>query len=175
MMFPRWFIIFPLNPACPPGFSVHEVSLFVQLGQVSVNYLHPPFLGLPRWLTVKESTWNQCEFHSWVGKIPWRRKWQPTPVFLPGEFHGQRSPVGPCGYKEVDVIEHTYTSFLFPTVSNPKVSLEFIQYGASHYLSVYIVYSPLLLLKLTRKITFFRKSPIFRLSICHCKFYIIFH
>ena len=30
----------------------------------------------------------------WVGKIPWRRKWQPTPVFLPGEAHGQRSLVG---------------------------------------------------------------------------------
>ena len=31
------------------------------------------------------------EFSPWVGKIPWRRKWQPTPVFLPGEFHGLRS------------------------------------------------------------------------------------
>ena len=30
----------------------------------------------------------------WVGKIPWRRAWQPTPVFLPGESHGQRSLVG---------------------------------------------------------------------------------
>ena len=30
----------------------------------------------------------------WVGKIPWRRNWQPTPVFLPGESRGQRSPVG---------------------------------------------------------------------------------
>ena len=30
----------------------------------------------------------------WVGKIPWKRAWQPTPVFLPGEFHGQRSLVG---------------------------------------------------------------------------------
>ena len=30
----------------------------------------------------------------WVGKIPWRRKWQPTPVFLPGESHGKRSLVG---------------------------------------------------------------------------------
>ena len=29
-------------------------------------------------------------FDSWVGKIPWRRAWQPTPVFLPGESHGQR-------------------------------------------------------------------------------------
>ena len=30
-------------------------------------------------------------FDPWVGKIPWRRAWQPTPVFLPGESHGQRS------------------------------------------------------------------------------------
>ena len=46
----------------------------------------------------------QCRRHgfdSWVGKIPWRRKWQPTPVFLPGESHGQRSLVGysPWGCK----------------------------------------------------------------------------
>ena len=33
-------------------------------------------------------------FHAWVGKIPWRRAWQPTPVFLPGESHGQRSLAG---------------------------------------------------------------------------------
>ena len=32
-------------------------------------------------------------FNSWVGKLPWRRAWQPTPVFLPGESHGQRSLV----------------------------------------------------------------------------------
>jgi len=31
---------------------------------------------------------------SWVGKIPWRREWQPTPVFLPREFHRQRSLMG---------------------------------------------------------------------------------
>ena len=30
----------------------------------------------------------------WVGKIPWRREWQPTPVFLPGESHGERSLAG---------------------------------------------------------------------------------
>ena len=34
---------------------------------------------------------KRCGFDSWVGKIPWRRKWQPTPIFLPGKFHGQRS------------------------------------------------------------------------------------
>ena len=33
-------------------------------------------------------------FDPWVGKIPWRRAWQPTPVLLPGESHGQRSLVG---------------------------------------------------------------------------------
>ena len=46
-------------------------------------------------------------FDPWVGKIPWRREWQPTPVFLPGESHGQRSLVGysPWGRKESDMNE----------------------------------------------------------------------
>ena len=47
----------------------------------------------------------QCRrrgFDPWVGEIPWRRKWQPVSVFLPGESHGQRSPVGynPWGCQE---------------------------------------------------------------------------
>ena len=37
---------------------------------------------------------KRCGFDPWVGKIPWRRAWQPTPVFLPGESHGQRSLLG---------------------------------------------------------------------------------
>ena len=43
----------------------------------------------------------------WVGKLPWRSKWQPTPVFLPGEFHGWRSLVGysSWGHKESDTTE----------------------------------------------------------------------
>ena len=51
----------------------------------------------------------------WVGKIPWRRKWQPTRVFLPGEFHGQRSLVSysPWGHKESDMTEWlTFSLFL---------------------------------------------------------------
>ena len=46
-------------------------------------------------------------FDPWVGKIPWRREWLPTPAFFPGEFHGQRSLVGysPWGCKELDTIE----------------------------------------------------------------------
>ena len=59
----------------------------------------------------------QCrrpKFDPWVGKIPWRRKWQPTPVFLPRESHGQRSLAGysPRGRKESDtteVTEHAHT------------------------------------------------------------------
>ena len=47
------------------------------------------------------------ELETWVGNVPWRRKWQPTPVFLPGDFHGQRSPVGcsPWSCKESDMTE----------------------------------------------------------------------
>ena len=37
---------------------------------------------------------KRCWYDSWVRKIPWRREWQPTPVFLPGESHGRRSLVG---------------------------------------------------------------------------------
>ena len=51
--------------------------------------------SLPTWLSGKESTY-QCGrvmFNLWVRKIPWSKKWQPTPVFLPGKFHGQRSLV----------------------------------------------------------------------------------
>ena len=51
------------------------------------------FLGLPRWHSSKESS-CQCKRHRfdpWVGKIPWSRKWQPTAVFLPGKFHGQKN------------------------------------------------------------------------------------
>ena len=49
--------------------------------------------GLPTWHRYKESACQcrRCEFDSWVGKIPWRRKWQPIPVFLPEESDGQRS------------------------------------------------------------------------------------
>ena len=49
------------------------------------------------------------QFDLWVWKIPWRRAWQPTPVFLPGESHGQRSLVGysPQGHTESDTTEAT--------------------------------------------------------------------
>ena len=50
-------------------------------------------VGFPGGSGSKESACNagDLRFNSWVRKIPWRREWQPTPVFLPGECHGQKS------------------------------------------------------------------------------------
>ena len=61
-------------------------------------------------LPARQETWVQ----SLVGKIPWRRKWQPTPVFLPGESHGRRSLVGysPRGCKELDTAEQLHFTSL---------------------------------------------------------------
>ena len=51
-------------------------------------------------------------FDPWVRKNPWRMAWQPSPVFLPGESHGQRSLVGysPWGLKESDMTEQLSTA-----------------------------------------------------------------
>ena len=64
---------------------------------------------------------------SWFGMIPWRRAWQPTPVFLPREPHGQRNLAGcsPPGHKELDMTEHTCTS----THAKPLVSLRALRMG----------------------------------------------
>ena len=75
-------------------------------------------MGFPTWLSAKEST-CQCRrqrrfvFNLWVRKIPWKRKWQLTPVFLPGKFHGQRSLVGysPFCCKELDTTERLHFHF----------------------------------------------------------------
>ena len=50
---------------------------------------------------------QENRFVPWVGKIPWRREWQPTPVFLPGESHGQinLADYSPWGHKESDITE----------------------------------------------------------------------
>ena len=71
-------------------------------------------MGFSGGISGKEPTY-QCRrlkrptFHPYVGKMPWRRAWQPTPVFLPGEFHGERSLVGysPWGHKELGTTEVT--------------------------------------------------------------------
>ena len=56
---------------------------------------------------------NRSGFGPWVRKFLWRRAWQPTPVFLPGESHGQRSLAGynPWSHKESDTTEVTYHTY----------------------------------------------------------------
>ena len=70
---------------------------------------------LPRWLSGKDSTYQFkryriLRFNPWIRKILWRRKWQPTPLFLSGNSHGQRSLVvySPWGHKESDATEDTH-------------------------------------------------------------------
>ena len=92
----------------PPGKS----PIVLLLSIYNVGYFNP---GLPRWpsgknLPASTAAAGRPEFDPWVRKIPWRRKWQPTPVFLPGESRGQRNLAG-CilwGCSELDMTEHTY-------------------------------------------------------------------
>ena len=93
------------------GSSSHE-----RLAYYPANIYHLPLLlGFPSGSAPKEPACQgrRHEFYPWIGKIPWRRTWQPTPVFLPGKFHAQMSLVG-CslwGCKELDTAEcvHTHT------------------------------------------------------------------
>ena len=72
----------------------HSISLYAKLCHQFIIFRLTNG-RLPRWLSGKEPA-CQCRRHkrlgfcSWVGKIPWRRKWQPILVFLPGKFHEQR-------------------------------------------------------------------------------------
>ena len=70
-------------------------------------------MGLPWWLSGKEPAFQcrRCGFHPWVGEIPWRRKRQPIPIFLPGKSHGQRSLAGYTtqSWKESDTTKQCST------------------------------------------------------------------
>ena len=107
-----------LHLSCPN--TVLERKWVVPIGSVPFsNFMFLLFIcywsiGLPRRLSGKHSACQctrrrRCRFDPWVGKIPWRRAWQPTPLFLSGESHGQRSLAGyrPWGCKEQDMTEHT--------------------------------------------------------------------
>ena len=74
---------------------------------------------------------KRCRFHLWVGKNPWRRAWQPTPVFLPVKFHGQRGLAGygpPChrvGHYWNDLAcMHTNVIYNLPDLSFTRPYLE---------------------------------------------------
>ena len=65
---------------------------FAKTERVIITYI----MEFRWWFSGKEPAcqYRRCVYDPWVGQIPWRRKWQPTPVFLPGKSHGQRSLAG---------------------------------------------------------------------------------
>ena len=87
---------------------------------------------------------KKCRFDHWVGKIPWKRKQQPTPVFLPGKSHGQKRLVGygPWVYKELDTTEllstHSFCLFLFLLGSRGKVGKYVCKFCPTREMSIMI-------------------------------------
>ena len=85
----------PHRPTCVPPEAAHSVKEDSQPRQRRTRLWSrytsscTPLLESPRMLSKK-----RLRFNPWVRQIPWRRKWQPTPVFLPGKSHGQRSLAG---------------------------------------------------------------------------------
>ena len=74
----------------------------------------------------------QCRRHGfkpWVREIFWRKKWQPTPLFLPGESHGQRSLVGysPWGHKESDMPRWLTLSLFWYVIKHSFLGLRFFR------------------------------------------------
>ena len=95
----------------PAGFPVAHTGLLnahTPYQHEDTVFIHSYVSGPPQWLSGKElpCQFRRCRFDPWVGKVPWRRKWQPTPVFLPGKSYGQRSP---AGYSLWGRTEHTHT------------------------------------------------------------------
>ena len=96
------------------GFLMH---LWLASGETIARWFSmtsATYLGFPGGSCGKEPACQfrkqkRCWFNSWVGKVPWRRAWQSTPVFLPGESLGQRSlaDYSPWGHEESDTTEAT--------------------------------------------------------------------
>ena len=105
----EWFSCVPASHLVVPPASTQPSSLPLWIPEVQTCGSWKPVLWLlriwgnifsrarlPRWLSGKEST-CQCRRHrfdSWSRNIPWNRKWQPTPAFLPGEPYGERNLAG---------------------------------------------------------------------------------
>ena len=146
---------------CP--FLLWSSFLYVDssfLPELFYFFLRIPFEGFPGGSNDKESACNAGN----LGLIPWGRKWQPAPVFLPGESHGQRSLVGcsPRGHKESDTTErltHTHprtpfnisykadllttNSSIFISLRKIVISFSFLKDTFSRYRSLVCCFFPL--------------------------------
>ena len=95
--------LFMATTTIPNGYIYKSLTVYI-----------PIVLGFPGGSDGKEFACNTGDMGPRSGWFPWRREWLPTPVFLPGEFHGQRSLAGyrPWGHKESDwaAKAHTCTS-----------------------------------------------------------------
>ena len=111
------------------GLSLISLTQDAALGRGALRR-HLMYTGFRSWHMGKESACQcrrheRCGFDPWVGMIPWSGKWQPTPVFLPGESHGQGSLVGysPQGCKKSGMTEYTHTLYTIlwrqRTICNP--------------------------------------------------------
>ena len=104
---------------CPEQRKALYIYYFIYSSQNSFEkrksqLIEKKYLGLPSGASGEERAYqrrrrDRRRFDPWVGKIPWRRKWQPTQVFLPGKPHGERRLLGysPYGHKESDTTEAT--------------------------------------------------------------------
>ena len=103
------FSISSTNPHSICFLATSDLSLLVCPCALWSSYT-ALFKGFPVGASGKESAFQWCRRHGfnlWIGKISWRRKWKPSPVFLPRESHGKRSLAGysPWGCKKLDTTE----------------------------------------------------------------------
>ena len=127
-------------------------------------------LGFPGGSMVKNLP-ARCRFDPWVKKMPWRRAWQPTPIFLPGESHGWRSLTGPihgvvrvghdfatksppaplCGNVHATIIDSYYSIKIVLSQGNKEISNLFIFEGKVTILGIISMHKIQLLKKKKHK------------------------
>ena len=98
---------------CLPSPNPCKIPLHLLLWLAIMPITHPRqwpgACSTPTGLSPSCQRCQRCRFDPWVRKNPWRRAWQPTPVFSPGKFYGQKSLAGysAWGHKDSDATEHT--------------------------------------------------------------------
>ena len=97
--------------------GIHRLSILYILQYIWASQAALAVKNIP----ASASRHKRGRFDPWVGKIPWGRVWQPTPVFLPGESHGQRSLMGYGRTRLTQPCTHMHSVYV-----NPKLLIMFI-------------------------------------------------